>query len=182
MTVAPTASITERIPVTLWAGRLSITTHAPGLLVGYQYLFHISFKGQCVTWLQAKSFLQRVPVAPLHQSRSSCYRVDRERRYTPWPLSGREHNAKVIAKLEPVSSTNTKSCKFTALISCQYCARNCCTRSVSRSVACKVFFSGELELLNDVSHCGSKDSAHPPVAPVGRTTLPKWHHYPPPPK
>ena len=70
-------------------------------------------------------------------------------------------------RLEPASATPYSL--FKAPISCQYCTRNRCTRSVSRSVAGSVFFPGELELLNDASHCRSTNAhIHPLLQSVAQ--------------
>jgi hypothetical protein len=71
----------------------------------------------------------------------------------------REHNAKVIAKLQPVppfkhqifqihgSNTIANTALATAALA-----------FVSRSVACKVFFSGKFKFLDVSSHSGSADA------------------------
>ncbi len=102
MTVAPTASIASRIPVTLWAGKLSMITQAPGQRLGTKTCATYVLKANPSVAPGALSSLPPALVAPLHQSMSCCYRVGRERRYKLWSLLGREHNAKVIAKLQPV--------------------------------------------------------------------------------
>jgi len=121
MTVAPTASIASRIPVTLWAGRLSITTRPQARL---QYLFHIRFKGQCIEPGKVIS-----PTSP----RSAIA-----------PISVRVATALVWSVMRPsafqCASIASCHCQITACfidkhqilqihgsISCQYCTRSCCS-------------------------------------------------------
>ena len=114
--------------------------------VGHQNLRYICFKSQPISGSRQGHLSNESSQRHNANLSSNCCRVGKERRHMPDSFWVNGHNAKVMAKFEPVSSTNTISFKFTSPISCQYCTRNCCTRSVSRTRSVQSFFSRMVKL------------------------------------